>query len=294
MSKCLLCPRRCGADRARGELGFCREGNEMRVARYSLHMWEEPPITGERGSGTIFFSGCNLRCEFCQNRAISHSSELGKTVSVNELCKIMLELCDMGAENINLVTPTHFADKIEEALSKIKGELPVPVVYNSSGYENVETLRSLDGLVDVYLPDFKYYSNEIAEKYSSAPNYREHAEAAITEMFRQAGKAFIDDRGIMKKGLIVRHLVLPSHRRDSMDVLKRLSEILPKEDFFISLMSQYTPDFATKANSPHKVLHRKLTSFEYDSVLDFASGLGLNGFSQDRSSSTATYTPDFN
>ena len=294
MSKCLLCPRSCGADRSRGELGFCREGSEMRIARYSLHMWEEPPITGERGSGTIFFGGCNLRCEFCQNLAISHSSELGKAVSIDGLCDIMFKLCDMGAENINLVTPTHFAAKIGEALSKIKGELPVPVVYNSSGYENVETIQSLDGLIDVYLPDFKYYSNELAEKYSSAPNYREHTEAAITEMFRQVGKAVIDGRGVMQKGLVVRHLVLPTHRKDSMDVLKRLSEILPKEDFFISLMSQYTPDFALKANSPHKELHRKLTSFEYTCVVDLASTLGLQGFCQDRSSSTANYTPDFN
>ncbi len=294
MVKCLLCPRGCRVDRSCGELGFCGEGDTMRVARYSLHLWEEPPVSGERGSGTIFFGGCNLRCEFCQNMAISHSNKLGKEVSVDGLCDIMLELSEMGAENINLVTPTHFSDKIALSLEKIKNRLPIPVVYNSSGYESVETLRRLEGLVDVYLPDFKYYSNDLAEKYSSARGYREYAEAAILEMYRQVGSAVINERGILQKGLIVRHLILPSHRKDSMEVVKRISELLPNKDFFISLMSQYTPDFAVEANSPHKELHRKLTSFEYNSVVEFAASLSLSGFCQDRSSSTSKFTPDFN
>lgn len=294
MSECLLCPRECRVDRPLGKLGFCHEGDAMRVARYSIHMWEEPPVSGKRGSGTIFFGGCNLRCEFCQNRAISHSNTLGKSVSVDELCDIMLELYEMGAENINLVTPTHFSDKIALSLEKIKKDLPIPIVYNSSGYESVESLRRLDGLVDVYLPDYKYYSNELAEKYSSAPNYREIAEAAILEMYRQVGSAILDERGIIQKGLIVRHLLLPSCRKDSTQVVKRISELLPTKDFFISLMSQYTPDFAIEANAPHKELHRKITSFEYNSVVEFAASLGLCGFIQDRSSSTRSFTPDFN
>ena len=294
MSECLLCPRECGVNRSLGKLGFCREGDNVRVARYSLHLWEEPPVSGERGSGTIFFSGCNLRCEFCQNMAISRSSGLGKDVSIDGLCSIMLELADMGAENINLVTPTHFSDKIALSLEKIKKDLTIPVVYNSSGYESIAALRRLEGLVDVYLPDYKYYSDELAEKYSSAPNYRNIAEAAITEMYRQVGSAVFNERGIIKKGLIIRHLVLPSHRRDSFEVVKRLSALLPKEEFYVSLMSQYTPDFAIEADSPHKELHRKLTSFEYSSVVDLAASLGLRGFCQDRSSSTSSFTPDFN
>ena len=225
--------------------------------------------------------------------AISHSNDIGTQVSVDGLCDIIKKLCDMGAENINLVTPTHFSDKIALSLEKVKNDLHIPVVYNSSGYESVEALSRLDGLVDVYLPDYKYYSDELAKKYSSAPDYREHAESAILEMLRQVGKPLIDDRGIMQKGLIVRHLVLPSQRKDSINVMKRLSELLSPEDFFISLMSQYTPDFAIEANSPHTELHRKLTSFEYNSVVDFAASLGLSGFCQDRSSSTAKYTPDF-
>ncbi len=226
--------------------------------------------------------------------AISHGGKLGKEVSVDGLSDIMLELVKMGAENINLVTPTHFSDKIALSLEKIKKDLPIPVVYNSSGYESVEALRRLEGLVDVYLPDYKYFSDDLAKKYSSAPNYREYAEAAILEMYRQIGGAVIDERGIIRKGLIVRHLILPSHRRDSIEVVRRISELLPKRDFYISLMSQYTPDFAIEASSPHKELHRKLTSFEYNSVVDYAASLGLLGFMQDRSSSTSKFTPDFN
>ena len=292
MSKCYLCPRACGADRENGERGFCKEGSEMRVARYSLHMWEEPVISGERGSGTVFFSGCNLMCEFCQNRAISHEGK-GETISVERLCDIMLELCDMGAENINLVTPTHFADKIAEALVKVRDRLPVPVVYNSSGYESVETLRRLDGLVDIYLPDFKYFSDELSKKYSHAPDYRKYAEAALLEMFRQVGKPSFDGRGMMKKGIIVRHLILPSCRKDSIEIVRRIAELFGIDGVLVSIMSQYTPDFAIEAKSEHSELHRRLTSFEYSSVLDEAQRLGLDGFSQERSSAVSKYTPDF-
>ena len=257
MSKCLLCPRKCGVDRSQGKLGFCHEGDEIRVARYSLHMWEEPPISADRGSGTIFFCGCSLKCEFCQNMAISHSSEKGYAVSKERLCEIMLELCEMGAENINLVTPTHFADSIAEALTSIKHKLNIPVVYNTSGYESVDTLKMFDGLVDIYLPDFKYFSNELAKKYSSVSDYRERCEAALIEMHRQVAPCRFDGKGKMLKGLIVRHLVLPNCRQDSIAVLDRLAELLPKDDFYISLMSQYTPDFAKNAGFVKKKFKRE-------------------------------------
>lgn len=291
MEKCYLCPRNCGADRAAGELGFCREGDSIRIARYSLHMWEEPLISGKRGSGTIFFSGCNLKCEFCQNRVISHGGK-GESISVERLCEIMLELQSMGAENINLVTPTHFADKIATALREVKKDLFIPVVYNTSGYEKVDTLKMLDGLVDIYLPDYKYFSDEFALKYSFAKDYRATAEAAITEMFRQTGETVIEN-GIMKKGIIIRHLVLPSCRRDSIAVLERISELLPKDKILVSVMSQYTPEFAIKADTKHKELRRAITSFEYSSVSERAISLGLDGFFQEKSSATSEYTPDF-
>ena len=293
MSECCLCPRSCGADRENGAKGFCGEGDAIRVARYSLHMWEEPCISGEHGSGTIFFSGCNLGCEFCQNMAISHAHDKGKIVTEEGLCEIIFELCDMGAENINLVTPTHFADKIASALSLIKHRLPIPIVYNSSGYECIDTLKMFDGLVDIYLPDFKYFSNDIAKKYSSVSDYREHTEKAILEMYRQVGRYRFDEKGKMLKGLIVRHLVLPTCRHDSIAVLGRLAELLPKDDFYISLMSQYTPDFAKNINSPHTELHRKITTFEYTSVLKQVQELNLQGYCQDKSSSTADFTPNF-
>ena len=291
MEKCYLCPRNCGADRAAGELGFCREGDGIRIARYSLHMWEEPVISGTRGSGTIFFSGCNLKCEFCQNRVISHGGK-GESISVERLCEIMLELQSMGAENINLVTPTHFADKIATALRRVKKDLSIPVVYNTSAYEKTDTLRMLDGLVDIYLPDYKYFSDELALKYSFAKDYRMIAEAAITEMFRQTGETVIEN-GIMKKGIIIRHLVLPSCRRDSIAVLERIAEFLPKDKILVSIMSQYTPDFAIKADTKHKELRRAITSFEYSSVTERAISLGLDGFFQEKSSATSDYTPNF-
>ncbi len=292
MSKCMLCPRECGVDRQNGELGFCRAGYSVRVARYSLHEWEEPVISGKNGSGTVFFSYCNLQCEFCQNRVISHGGK-GEDISVDRLCEIMLELEGMGAENINLVTPTHFADKIARALEAVKDKLSVPVVYNSSGYEKADSLRMLEGLVDIYIPDYKYFSDELARKYSNAPDYRKYAEAAIREMFRQTGEAVVDEKGIMQKGVIVRHLVLPSCRKDSMEVLDRIVSILPKDKIFVSIMSQYTPDFAIAAGTEFKELRRRLTSFEYSSVLEYASKLGINGFSQDISSAKTKYTPDF-
>ena len=290
MSVCNLCPRACGQDRAKKH-GFCASPEDASVSRVSLHMWEEPPISGERGSGTIFFSGCNLRCVFCQNKAISRGDADAKIYGVYALTELMLKVEAMGAHNINLVTPSHFVLPIARALDKIKPKLSIPVVYNSSGYELVSTLKMLDGLVDVYLPDFKYSSGELSQKYSSAPDYPEIAVAALTEMYRQVGAVSFDERGILLRGMIVRHLVLPANRKDSIAVLDTLAKLLPIKDIRLSLMSQYTPEFAK--DSEYKELHRRVTSFEYNSVLDHALSLGFEGYFQHRSSATADYTPNF-
>ena len=291
MKGCNICPRNCFADRESDKKGFCGEGEKIAVSRIGLHMWEEPSISGSRGSGTIFFRGCNLRCVFCQNKLISRGGGACHELDSKELAREMLGLRDMGAHNINLVTPTHFVPHIAEALRLVKGELGIPVVYNSSGYESVESLRALEGLIDIYLPDFKYASQKLAADYSNAPDYPKVAEAAVSEMFRQVGANVIDNEGIMRRGVIVRHLVLPSCRADSFDVLNILCRILPKNEFKLSLMSQYTPEFA--ADCDFKNLHRKVTSFEYNSVLEYAISLGLDGYFQSRSSATSAYTPDF-
>ncbi len=288
--QCELCPRLCGVDR-RTERGFCGQGSQMRIARAALHPYEEPPISGTCGSGTVFFFGCSLRCCFCQNREISRDTQASHSVSAEELAHIFMELQDQGAHNINLVTPTHFADQIADTLVSVKHRLSIPVVYNTSGYERVETLRRLEGLVDIYLPDFKYISPELSQKYSSAPDYAEVACEAISEMYRQTGRYEIGDDGRMRKGLMVRHLVLPGARKDSFAVLDRLAELLPAEDILLSLMSQYTPEFAM--DSPYRELHRRLTSFEYDSVAQHALSLGFNGYVQGKASATAKYTPNF-
>ncbi|MBO5416297.1 MAG: radical SAM protein [Clostridia bacterium] len=291
MSGCNLCPRSCGADRTLGELGFCGESNKITVSRASLHLWEEPPISGVRGSGTIFFCGCNLKCVFCQNRVISSGGGVRRELSAYELSELMLELEASGAHNINLVTPTHFSDSIARSLEQVRHKLKIPVVYNSSGYESLGALKRLDGLVDIYLPDFKYASADLAEKYSSAPDYPEVALAAISEMFRQVGECALGEDGLMKKGLIVRHLVLPACRHDSMKALDLLADALPVKQIKLSLMSQYTPEFASECE--YKNLHRRVTSFEYNSVLEHAVSLGFDGYFQSLSSASAQYTPNF-
>ena len=287
---CTLCPRNCNADRKGGALGFCQMPYEMHVARAALHPFEEPPISGTRGSGTVFFSGCSLRCVFCQNRTISRG-QIGRRVSPEELAEQMLSLQNQGVHNINLVTPTHFTDKIVEALSIAKPHLHVPVVWNSSGYERPEVLRTLCGLVDIYLPDLKYASQELARDYSSAPDYPEVAMAAIAEMVRQRGTIRFSDDGLCQSGVIVRLLVLPGHRKDAIESLRRLAQAVNPADIRLSLMSPYTPEFALDA--PYDNLHRRLTRFEYDSVVNQAIALGFDGYLQDASSATAAYTPDF-
>ena len=294
MELCRLCPRECDVDRE-NTLGFCGQPKKIQLAKATLHRFEEPPISGTRGSGTVFFSGCSLKCVFCQNKVISREGGLGKQLSADELYERILELAESGVHNINLVTPTHFIGALLPILEKLKssGELHIPIVYNSSGYERVESLRALDGLVDIYMPDFKYASGELAERYSAAPDYPEVAEAAIREMIRQRGRYrySTDEPEILESGVLVRHLVLPSHRADSIDVLHRLRAIAEPEDILISLMSQYTPDFAL--DTPYKNLHRRLTSFEYTAVCCEADSLGFVGFEQQRDSSSAKYTPPF-
>lgn len=290
MSKCYLCPRMCGADRDKGERGVCGQSAEIRISRAALHMFEEPPISGERGSGTVFFSGCPLRCVFCQNMDISRGENVGRAVTPEELAEIFLRLEGEGAHNINLVTPTHFANGIAEALRIAKPRLSIPVVWNTSGYERVETLRLFEGLVDIYLPDLKYASSELAAKYSSAPNYTEVAKAALTEMYRQVGRYRYGEDGMLLGGVVVRHLILPACRQDSMAVLDILASSLPTDGILLSLMSQYTPEFYRGELSN---LKRRVTTFEYNSVLDRAVALGFDGFMQGRGSASSKYTPAF-
>lgn len=256
-------------------------------------MWEEPPVSGTRGSGTVFFAGCNLGCVFCQNKKISRSPS-GRIYTEDELCDVMLRLESEGAHNVNLVTPTHYTESIARALEKVKPRLSVPIVWNSGGYESVKTLRALEGLVDVYLPDLKYFSPELSERYSSAPDYFEVASEAVAEMYRQTGDAvFAEEDGVelIKKGVIVRHLLLPGCRKDSLRVIEALAGILPADGVRLSLMRQFTPDFVDKEKYPE--LARRVTSFEYDSVVKRASALGFDGYTQAADSATAVYTPDF-
>lgn len=288
-NECRQCPRACGADREH-TVGYCGVPWGFRVARVALHPWEEPSISGTRGSGTVFFSGCNLRCVFCQNREVSRAA-LGREVSEDELIRLMLRLEREGAHNINLVTPTPFARQLAALLPRARARLSIPIVYNSGGYESVETLRALDGLVDVYLPDVKYFDPEIAARYSGAGDYFSVACDALEEMLRQTGKPVFDQNGLLLRGTVVRHLVLPSHRNDSIALLGALKARFGSDAFLLSLMSQYTPDFARDCG--YSNLHRRVTSFEYDAVCRAAEGLGFDGYTQARESSRASYTPDF-
>ncbi len=290
---CNICPRACDVDRASGQLGFCHAPELYCVAKVMIHKWEEPCIAGERGAGTVFFSGCNLRCVYCQNIDISRGDK-GSIMTDCELESAIYELVEQGAECVEFVTPTHYTERLAELLAKIKPKLKVPVVWNSGGYEKTESLRKLDGLVDVYLPDFKYFDGEIARSYSAAPNYLEVATAALGEMLRQTGKPQFDERGIMKRGVLVRHLVLPSHRNDSIAVLKHIADKFGTDNLRLSLMSQYTPDFYVgSACVEHKNLCRRLTKFEYDSVMKVADELGFDGYFQGFASANKRFTPEF-
>ena len=283
---CTLCPRRCGADRTNGQLGFCRHPDKIYAARAAAHYWEEPVISGSFGSGAVFFSGCTLKCLFCQNGVISQENR-GKEISTAHLREIFLKLIDDGVQNINLVTPTHFLPSILPALTP---KLPVPVVYNCGGYERVETLRELEGLVDIYLPDMKYSDPKLAGILSAAPDYVEIAKAAIAEMYRQVGSAVIEDE-IMQRGMIVRHLMLPGELDNTLGVLDWFSEAFPEGDVLFSLMSQYVLMGKAKTMPPYD---RRITEDEYDAALSYLELLGIeNGFTQDFSAATEEYIPDF-
>ncbi|MBQ4258455.1 MAG: radical SAM protein [Clostridia bacterium] len=285
---CRLCPRDCGIDRTKFP-GRCGETHEIRAARAALHFWEEPPISMQSGSGAVFFSGCSLRCVYCQNREISRGHS-GKIISADRLCEIFFELAGKGAENINLVTAAHFLPQVAEAVGKAKKQgFTLPFVYNSSGYEKTESLRRLDGLIDIYLPDFKYYGSEAAAEYSSAPDYPQAAKEAIAEMFRQRGPARFSDSGKMLSGMIVRHLVLPGETAGAKRILRYLYRTYG-DAVFVSIMRQYTPLFSDLP----KALTRRVTDAEYDSVVSYAQSLGIrNAFLQSGESAKESFIPAF-
>lgn len=290
LSSCDICPRACNVDRY-NKTGYCRAEDKVKVAKAFLHMWEEPCISGEKGSGTVFFTGCNLSCIFCQNYEISQGG-VGREISIERLSDIFIELQDKGAHNINLVTPTHYVPQIREALiaAKLKG-LNIPVLYNSNAYEKVETLKTLEGLIDIYLPDLKYYDDKYSIKYSKAPGYFKYASNAILEMFRQVGPPVFDDKGMLKKGIMIRHLMLPGLLFDSKKLVDWILLNLPRE-VYLNIMSQYTP-----LNCAEKFpeINRKIDKRHYEALIDYAVSMGLeNGYIQDYDSSTDEYVPDFN
>ena len=295
----------CRADRYE-KSGFCRAGTKPKLARAALHLWEEPCLSGKCGSGAVFFSNCTLRCIFCQNHQIS-AEGFGQELSIQQLADIFLRLQDKGAANIDLITATHYLPSVLAALDLVRHRLEIPIVYNCGGYERAETIRLLDGYIDIYLPDLKYESSDLARRFSAAPDYCAYAIPAIREMIRQCGIPGICVRdieqsavsnccsyakgGLLKRGVILRHLVLPGHRADSIALLSRIKKELPEGQFLISLMSQYTP-FYKAALYPE--LKRRLTSFEYNKVVDEALRLGLDGYMQEKSSAREEYTPAFN
>lgn len=281
---CSICPRKCNVNRETAN-GFCRSSEKFKVARAALHFWEEPCISGKNGSGAVFFSCCNLKCVYCQNYEISRDNK-GVEISSERLLEIFESLVSQGAENINLVNPAHYAPMLAEVLKGWKS--PVPIVYNSSGYESVETLKLLDGLVDIYLPDFKYIRNDKALRYSAAADYPETAKKAIAEMYRQAGEAVFDG-GMMKKGIIIRHLILPQNTNSSLGIIEYISENFPNA--YLSLMAQYVPYTDL---TDYKEINRKITEREYRKVLDFAMDKGMDHvFVQEQSSADEKYIPPF-
>ena len=288
--KCVLCPRNCSVNRNCGELGFCKASNEITIAKYYLHQWEEPCITGKNGSGTIFFTYCNLRCLFCQNYQISELN-YGQTITVDEFSEICLELQDRGATNINLVTPTHFVPLIIDGIKMAKRRgLRIPIVYNSSGYESVDTIKMLEGFVDIYLPDFKYYSDEYAIKYSRCKDYFKYTSLAIDEMVRQKGRCKFDREGNMISGVLIRHLLIPGMEDDSKKILKYLYDSYG-DKIYISIMNQYTPVRKCK----YEELNVKVANDVYEDVIDYAWDIGIrNAFIQEEGTQSESFIPDFN
>ena len=289
LKSCQLCPIRCGTDRRQNK-GPCGAGASVRIAKAFLHQWEEPCICGKKGSGTIFFSGCNMHCVFCQNHDISQEL-YGKEISIERLAEIMLELQEQGAANINLVTPTPYALHIIEAVKAARQKgLFLPILYNTNGYETVETIGLLSGIVDIYLPDIKYYSDRYAVKYSGIRDYFQFASAAVMEMVKQVGFPEFDFQGKMTKGVLMRHMISPEHMEDTKNILRWIMDALgPKS--YVSLMCQYTPMYKAKE---YEEINRRLEDWEYEYIIDFFFKLGLeNGFTQDYSSATTDYVPSF-
>lgn len=293
LEDCVLCPRHCHVNRLAGQTGYCGQTGEVTAARAALHFWEEPCISGVNGSGTVFFSGCNLRCVFCQNHNIA-LGKAGRALAPERLTEIFLELQEKGAHNINLVTPTHFIPQIIHALTAAKNQgLSIPIVYNTGSYEETESLRLLEGLIDIYLPDLKYFSPELGMRFSHAPDYFEKASAAIAEMYRQVGAPVFDadsTLSMLQRGMIVRHLLLPGQTKDSKKILRYLHETYG-DNIYISIMNQYTP-LPHVADIPE--LNRRVSGEEYDRVLRFAQRIGIcNGFRQDGSAAEESFIPEF-
>lgn len=287
MSLCNICPRSCNIDRSMS-VGYCGEGDEIRISKVMLHKWEEPCISVGPGSGAVFFSGCSMHCVYCQNSKISGGGA-GEIYTEDELSSLFLRLQEEGAANINLVTPTHFTLEISKALEKVKSELEIPVVWNTSSYEKPEAINLLGGLVDIFLADFKYADSAIARRYSNASDYPEVATTAIEKMVEVAGRPRFDGEK-MTGGVIVRHLVLPRCYRDSIRVLNLLSQHISVKDVLLSLMSQYTPEFLAEG---YPEINRRITTFEYEKVQEEALRLGFEGFGQSKQSATSQYTPQF-
>ncbi|WP_461206874.1 radical SAM protein [Clostridium sp. DL1XJH146] len=291
LTNCTLCPRNCGANRLENKLGFCNSGETIKIAHVSLHMWEEPCISGSRGSGTIFFSNCNLQCVFCQNHKIS-SSGYGKEVSINDLSDIMISQQAKGAHNINLVTPTHYVPQIIEAikLAKNKG-LSIPIIYNTSSYENIETIRALKDYIDIYLADFKYFNNKYAVEYSNAKNYFNVAKNSISEMYINVGNPVFDENNMMIKGIIVRHLMLPGLLFDSKKIIDYIYDTYG-HNVYISLMNQYTPSFKSYE---YPEINKPLNPKHYEVLIQYCISKGIeNAFIQDEGTVSKSFVPNFN
>lgn len=291
LKKCTLCPRNCNVDRASSSLGFCNATDKVKIARASLHFWEEPCISGTKGSGTVFFSNCNLKCVFCQNHKISHGG-FGKEISIEKLSSIFLNLQDRGAHNINLVTPTHYAFQIIKALDLAKKNgLSIPILYNSNGYEKESTIESLKGYIDVYLPDFKYFNDKYAIKYSNCKNYFKYASSSIEKMYMQVGAPSFDSSGLIKKGVIIRHLMLPGLLFDSKKIVDYIYSKF-KDNVYLSIMNQYTPIDSLTNKYPE--INKTLNPKHYKSFINYCRELGIkNAFIQDSESSSEKFIPDF-
>ena len=290
LDECKICPHKCKINRNEGKIGRCRAGKDIKIALASIHNYEEPCISGKNGSGTVFFSNCNLNCIYCQNYEISQLGK-GKEISIEHLAEIFINQQNKHVNNINLVTPTMYVPQIIEAIkiAREKG-LNIPIIYNSNGYENVETIKMLDGYIDVYLPDLKYYSNEISKKYSNVDNYFETAVAAIKEMQKQVGNPVFDENGIIKKGVIIRHLILPNHILNTKNILKYIKENFD-DNIYISVMAQYFPTYKAKENDK---INRKITKKEYKEVEEYLYCLNLkNGYIQELGEHEEEYVPTF-